>query len=68
MSKDVESIILAQLEDLHRQIRGIRTEDIPRLQIKMAVIEERASKAAKVTAAVISLIGLAVSIAAAYLR
>ena len=68
MSKELDSIILAQLEDLAQQVRGIRTKDLPQITTQVALIEDRASRSAKLIAAVISLIGVATSVVVAHFK
>ena len=66
--KVTEAYIYAKLEEIHEDLKQVRTKDIPDLQIKVAVVEEKSKSSAKVVSAIGGIIAIATSAAIAIIR
>lgn len=61
-------LIQQKLEEIHKDLKEVRENDIPNLKIEVAVMKEKTSTQAKVISAIGGLIAVAVSTAIAYIR
>lgn len=66
--KTKSDMIWDKLDEIHQDVREVRTEDIPKLKIDIAVVKAKSSIHAKVVAAIGGIIAVAISSAIALIR
>jgi len=66
-NKKFEEILMAEIQEIKKDIKEVRQTDIPNLQISMAVEKVKNSNTAKIITGIGGAITLLVSVAAAYL-
>jgi F420-dependent methylenetetrahydromethanopterin dehydrogenase len=62
------AMIQEKLDEIHEDVKQVRTKDIPNLQVKVAVVEEKSKHSAKVVSAIGGIIAIATSAAIAMIR
>ena len=68
MSTSISSIILKELRELQKDMKGVRQMDIPRLKTEIAVIKEKTGLQAKIITCAGAAITLAISTAIAWFK
>lgn len=66
-SKRLQELILSKLDSIEKEVKQVRTIDIPNLKTEVAVVKEKSTNTAKIITGVGGAITLAVSSAVAWL-
>ena len=67
-SKKLQDLLMNKLDSIESELKEVRQKDIPNLRETIAVIKTESKTSAKITAAVITIIGTAVSSVIAWFK
>lgn len=66
-TNEFQNLILSEIQELKKEMKAVRQEDIPQLRIDMALVKDKASKVSYIISGIGGLISTAVAIAMAKL-
>lgn len=66
--KKLNELIFSKLESIEKEVKEVRTKDIPNLKIDMAVVKEKSTTSAKIITSIGGLVAVGISTAVAFLK
>lgn len=67
-SKKIQELILAKLDSIEKEVKQVRTTDIPNLKVEVAVIKTESKSAAKLITSIGAIVAITVSTVVAFFK